>query len=79
MAFSGSQTTALHPHGVMGIPYAFVAKTAAVVSDARTVVGRVMIAFTSPGDFRVRTQQTGGSDDLQTVSGGSAITIEVIA
>ena len=47
--------------------------------DDRTVMGRVIIAFTTGNTIRMRTQRTSGSDDLQTVSGGSAITVEVIA
>ena len=63
----------------VGLAYAGNALSAVTRTDDRTAVGRVMITFTSPGEFRVRTQRTGGSDDLQTVSGGSAITIQVIA
>ena len=47
--------------------------------DDRTATGRVIIAFTTGDAFRVRTQRTSGSDDLQTVDEGSAITVEVIA
>ena len=63
----------------VGLVYSGNALSAITRADDRTAVGRVIIAFTSPDGFRVRTQQTGGSDDLQTVSGGSAITIQVIA
>ena len=80
MAFSGSQTTGLMPYGVMGVPYAFVAKTAAVLrADDRTVMGRVIIAFVTGDTFRLRVQRTSGSDNLQTVDEGSAMTVEGIA
>ena len=81
MAFSGSQTTGLMPYGVMGVPYAFVAKTFAGVTrvDDRTASGRVIIAFTTGDTFRLRVQRTSGSDNLQTVDEGSAMTVEVIA
>ena len=59
--------------------YGGIALTAITRADDRTVMGRVIIAFTTGNTIRMRTQRTGGSDDLQTVSGGSAITVEVIA
>ena len=77
-AFAGGHTYWWLPQQIVN-GYISVTTAAVAVFDQRTVVGHVAIAFTSPGDFRVRTQRTGGSDDLQTVSGGSAITIEVIA
>ena len=60
--------------------YGGIALTAITRADDRTVMGRVIIALVlETNTLRVRTQQTSGSDDLQTVSGGSAITVEVIA
>ena len=59
--------------------YGGIALTAITRVDDRTVMGRVMVAFTTGNTIRMRTQRTSGSDDLQTVSGGSAITVEVIA
>ena len=59
--------------------YGGIALTAITRVDDRTVMGRVIIAFTTGNTIRMRTQRTSGSDDLQTVSGGSAITVEVIA
>ena len=47
--------------------------------DDRTASGHVVIAFTTGDTFRLRVQRTSGSDNLQTVDEGSAMTVEVIA
>ena len=60
--------------------YSGIALSGAVTRvDDRTATGRVIIAFTTGDTFRMRVQRTSGSDDLQTVDEGSAITVEVIA
>ena len=59
--------------------YGGIALTAITRVDDRTVMGRVIVAFNDTDTIRVRRQRTSGSDDLQSVAGGSAITIEVIA
>ena len=43
------------------------------VGDKRTVGGRVLVAFTSGDQFRVRAIRTEGGSDLQTVIDGSAL------
>ena len=64
----------------VGLVYAGNALSAIVRVDDRTATGRVIITLL-PGDnfIRLRVQRTSGSDDLQTVDEGSAITVEVIA
>ncbi len=47
---------------------------AAVITDNRTAAGRVIIALASGDKIRLRTIRTDGSDDLQTISQGSAMT-----
>ena len=56
-----------------GIAFAGVSRV-----DDRSIAGRVIIAFATGDLFRLRVQRTSGSDNLQTVSGGSAITVEVL-
>lgn len=47
---------------------------AAVITDKRTAAGRIIFAVADGGQTRLRTIRTNGSDDLQTISGGSAMT-----
>ena len=63
----------------VGLAYAGNALSAVTRVDDRTAAGHVVIAFTTGDTFRLRVQRTSGSDNLQTVDEGSAITVEVIA
>ena len=45
-----------------------------VISDNRTASGRIILAITSGDKFRLRAIRTDGSDDLQTIDEGSAMT-----
>jgi len=47
---------------------------AAVITDNRTASGRIILAITSGDKFRLRAIRTDGSDDLQTIDEGSAMT-----
>ena len=46
---------------------------AAVVTDLRTIAGRIIVAFTDGDKFRIRAVRTAGGSDLQTAQNGSAI------
>ena len=59
--------------------YSGIAFTSVTRVDDRTASGHVVIAFTTGDTFRLRVQRTSGSDNLQTVDEGSAMTVEVIA
>ena len=50
---------------------------AAVITDNRTASGRIIMAFDSGDKFRLRAIRTDGSDDLQTIDEGSAMTCMV--
>lgn len=58
---------------VMIFQYGGIAWTSVVVTDARTVMGRIIVAFTSGDQFRLRAVRTEGGSDLQTIANGSAI------
>ena len=64
MAFSGSQTTGLMPYGVMGVPYAFVAKPFAGVTcgDDRTASGPCAIAVHTGEPVRGRGRRPPAAD-----------------
>ncbi len=47
---------------------------AAVITDNRTAAGRIILAITSGDKIRLRSIRTDGSDDLQTIIQGSAMT-----
>ncbi len=72
----GTSVTVLHPTGVSGIPWTFAAKAAGgvVVTDSRTVSGRIIMAFADGDQFVVRAIRTEGANALQTVADGSGIT-----
>ena len=63
----------------VGLVYSGNALSAVTRADDRTASGHVVIAFTTGDTFRLRVQRTSGSDNLQTVDEGSAMTVEVIA
>ena len=50
---------------------------AAVITDNRTATGRLIMAFDDGGKWRLVTIRTDGSDDLQTIIQGSALTAVV--
>ncbi len=54
--------------------YGGIAFTSATVADGRTTAGRIVMAFSSGDKFRLRAIRTDGSDDLKTISQGSAMT-----
>ncbi len=60
-----------------GNAYAGVTLVSVVISDNRTANGRIIFAFNSGAQFRLRTIRTDGSDDLQTISQGSTLTCVV--
>ena len=47
---------------------------AATITDNRTATGRIIFAFADGAKFRLQTVRTDGSDDLQTIDEGSAMT-----
>ncbi len=60
---------------VMIFQYGGIAWSGAVtITDNRTASGRIIVAITSGDKFRLRTIRTDGSDDLQTILQGSAMT-----
>lgn len=77
-AFAGGHTYWWLPQQIVH-GYISVTTAAVAVFDERTAGGHVVIAFTTGDTFRLRVQRTSGSDNLQTVDEGSAITVEVIA